>query len=131
MEATMIVHRTSDMLYQNLVLHECSCGEFLLDIAKECREFGMRRDNTKECGVVTRGISKVDLFWHLDEYCEKKYGPCYWQLVTITSLVEETSGHYVRCSQCGKRVSNVVDKELTVRAWIECPECNIAKGQES
>ncbi len=30
---------------------------------------------------------------------------------------------YVACSKCGKRVSNLVGKELVVRAWVECPEC--------
>ena len=30
---------------------------------------------------------------------------------------------WVRCSRCGKRVSNVVPGDLTVRAFIECPEC--------
>lgn len=30
---------------------------------------------------------------------------------------------FVHCSRCGKRVSNTVLGELTVRAWVECPEC--------
>lgn len=30
---------------------------------------------------------------------------------------------YVRCSRCGKRVSNEVPDDLIVRAWVECPEC--------
>ncbi len=29
----------------------------------------------------------------------------------------------VTCSRCGKRVSNEVQEELIVRAWVECPEC--------
>ncbi len=39
------------------------------------------------------------------------------------------SNHFVRCSRCGKRVSNIVTVPegdswgLTVRAWVECPEC--------
>lgn len=31
--------------------------------------------------------------------------------------------NYVVCSRCGKKVSNEVNIELIVRAFIECPEC--------
>lgn len=31
--------------------------------------------------------------------------------------------NYVRCSRCGKRVSNVACTDLIVRAFVECPEC--------
>ena len=31
--------------------------------------------------------------------------------------------NYVSCSSCGKRVSNYVNGEILVRAYIECPEC--------
>lgn len=32
---------------------------------------------------------------------------------------------FVKCSLCGKQVSNVVyvEDQLIIRAWIECPEC--------
>jgi len=30
---------------------------------------------------------------------------------------------HVKCSKCGKQVSNEVPERLIVRAWIECPEC--------
>lgn len=48
---------------------------------------------------------------------------------------EQTFGQYVRCSRCGKRVSQYVNvegdpsfapaktKALIIRAWVECPEC--------
>jgi phage FluMu protein Com len=29
----------------------------------------------------------------------------------------------VRCSRCGKRVSNEVNGDIVVRAFVECPEC--------
>ena len=29
----------------------------------------------------------------------------------------------VKCSICGKPVSNEVSEELVVRAFVECPEC--------
>lgn len=31
--------------------------------------------------------------------------------------------HYVICSTCGKRVSNMVGEDITVRAYVECPNC--------
>ena len=40
----------------------------------------------------------------------------------------------VRCSSCGKRVSNYVcghdDEGLVVRAWVECPECVVNSPHE-
>jgi DNA-directed RNA polymerase subunit RPC12/RpoP len=36
-------------------------------------------------------------------------------------MVEKSD--YVRCSRCGKQVSNRTGKEMVVRAWVECPEC--------
>ena len=29
----------------------------------------------------------------------------------------------VRCSRCGKVVSNKISEELVIRAWVECAEC--------
>jgi hypothetical protein len=75
---TVIKVATRDVVYTNLVYHDCPCGEFFRDIQREAREF-----NTSKKGEASR----LDVFWHLDEYCEKKYGPCYWQIVTIDSLL--------------------------------------------
>lgn len=36
---------------------------------------------------------------------------------------------HVRCSRCGKRVSNEVPGELIVRAFVECPECIKAREE--
>lgn len=30
---------------------------------------------------------------------------------------------YVKCSKCGKSVSNELDRDVVVRAYVECPEC--------
>ncbi len=39
-------------------------------------------------------------------------------------MIEEVKKiDYVFCSRCGKRVSNKTGVEMTVRAWVECPEC--------
>lgn len=35
---------------------------------------------------------------------------------------------FIQCSACGKRVSDYMEREPTVRAWIECPECVQARG---
>lgn len=31
--------------------------------------------------------------------------------------------YYIQCTKCGKRVSNFVETEIVVRAYVECPEC--------
>ena len=31
--------------------------------------------------------------------------------------------HVVKCSRCGKQVSNPAGVEMIVRAFVECPEC--------
>ena len=39
---------------------------------------------------------------------------------------------YVRCTVCGKKVSNEVKQDmLVVRAWVECPECGAVYQQLS
>jgi hypothetical protein len=76
MYATVIIARTRDAEYRNLVIHECSLGEFINDLQREIREF------TKD-----KKVSKIDIFWHVDEYCTQKYGRCPWQMVTIDSLL--------------------------------------------
>lgn len=74
--ATVIRYTSPDADYSNLVHHKCTCGEFLQDIKREAREYS-------EMGYT----SKMDLFWHLDKYCEETYGACHWQIVRINSLL--------------------------------------------
>lgn len=76
LNVTIIKYIATDAEYTNAVAHQCTCGEFLKDIRREIEEF------TKD-----KPVSKIDIFWHLDGYCEKKYGPCYWQVLTIDSLM--------------------------------------------
>jgi len=38
---------------------------------------------------------------------------------------------YVRCFRCGSRVSNDVGKEVTVRAYVSCPECVEKQPEEN
>ena len=43
-------------------------------------------------------------------------------------MSEDLTMQAVRCSRCGKRVSQYVNVQgepapLLVRAWVECPEC--------
>ena len=76
MNSTIIKHTTADAEYRNLVVHQCSFAEFLKDIRREIDEF------TKD-----KQVSKMDIFWHLDEYCDKKYGRCQWEIITIASLM--------------------------------------------
>lgn len=76
MNATVIKHVTPDAEYRNLVVHQCSCTEFVMDILREIEEF------TKD-----KHVGKIDIFWHLGEYCDKKYGRCPWQTVTVGTLM--------------------------------------------
>lgn len=47
------------------------------------------------------------------------------------TTVKEDSKSYLRCNNCGKKVStgfypvptDTPDKGIIIRAWIECPEC--------
>jgi DNA-directed RNA polymerase subunit RPC12/RpoP len=45
------------------------------------------------------------------------------------ACLKKDKAHYVHCSVCGKRVSNRSTEELTVRAWVECPEC-LGRGRQ-
>ena len=41
-------------------------------------------------------------------------------------------GYYLKCNRCGKAVSSPIPggaQNVTIRAWIECPECIAAKEQ--
>ncbi len=77
MRVTTISYDTPELLYRNAVCHECTCGEFLKDMEEETKRY------VKKQGLV----NQVDLFWHLDEYCEKKYGPCHWQTISTRSIL--------------------------------------------
>jgi hypothetical protein len=73
--ATFITLETPDVAYGNLVVHECSIRDFIQDIRREalkCREEGM--------------VGKIDIYWHLDEYCKAKYGPCPWHTISLETL---------------------------------------------
>jgi len=79
---TVIKLVTPDAEYRNLVAHQCSCGEFLKDIRREIVEFMKGKAESE-----LKSVSKTDVFWHLSEYCDKKYGPCHWQQLSIDSLL--------------------------------------------
>jgi len=74
---TVIKCRTPGADYTNLVFHKCSLGEFQKDIQEEIRKSFPER----------RKISKMDVFWHLNEYCNKKYGECHWQILNVDSTL--------------------------------------------
>lgn len=75
MNATHIVLTNNNRTLANVVAHECSCGEFATDIDREVGRF------------IGKGkCSLIDIFWHLDEYCEKKYGSCHWQEIDIRNF---------------------------------------------
>lgn len=76
MNAIRIILIDNDNSFANLVAHECSCGEFLEDIRREIGEFTKKG----KC-------SALDIFWHLDDYCREKYGPCHWQDINIRNLI--------------------------------------------
>lgn len=81
MYVTTIRHETPDLIFLNTICHECTCGEFLQDIREEVRKYKKEHEQ----------VSQVDLYWHLDSYCDGKYGPCHWQLVHIRSLLSLVS----------------------------------------
>ncbi len=80
--ATIIECVTPEIIYFNLVFHECLCGEFAQDIKRETKEYLEKKGK----------LTQIDIFWHLDEYCEKHYGQCHWQTINIDSLVNVQSG---------------------------------------
>ncbi len=77
MHVTTIKYVTPDMIWLNTVGHDCLCGEFMVDIMGEARKFKAEHKDAKQ----------VDVFWHLDEYCERKYGTCHSQQVSIETLL--------------------------------------------
>lgn len=38
--------------------------------------------------------------------------------------------NYIRCSNCGERVSTPVPENTIVRAWIECPKCTLKENPQ-
>ncbi len=42
---------------------------------------------------------------------------------TPEDIKASDNSYYVICSVCGKRVSDIVNQEINIRAWVECPEC--------
>ena len=77
MQVTIIRCNTLDVLYCSVVPHECTLGEFLQDI----------REETKKYVKLHQPVTEIDLFWHLDDYCDKKYGVCHWQLVGTDAIL--------------------------------------------
>ena len=81
MEVTIIKLLTQDVLYSNAVCHKCTCGEFLQDIREETHIYLAGK----------KQAHPIDLFWHLDGYCEKKYGASYWHQISINALMNSPS----------------------------------------
>ena len=79
MRVTIIQCSTPELLYLNTVAHKCTCGEFRRDIAEEVITFLKQTGNEE--------ATKVDIYWHLDDYCEKKYGLCHWQKVNVETIL--------------------------------------------
>ena len=77
MEVTIIEYLTPDLTYKNAVCHKCTCGEFLKDMHEEIERYLKEHKHAKQ----------VDIFWHLDDYCDEKYGACHWQIVSTLSLL--------------------------------------------
>lgn len=82
MHVTSITHRVENRIYTNTVAHECTFGDFLKDMKREITEFV--RGKTKET------ISNMDVFWHLNKYCEEVYGTCYHQEISLESITQPT-----------------------------------------
>lgn len=80
---TLIKVTTPDAEYTNVVYHNCSLGEFLKDIRREIDRYRMEVDGE---------ALKIDLFWHLDEYCTRKHGDTHWQIINIKSLLKGDKG---------------------------------------
>ena len=88
------------------------------------KRYRAKRDTQSENGWFIPGGEIVDInpddFEEVEEEslcvcdrCLRKKGKGYWS-------EEETRLH---CNKCGKAVSSPVDKDVIVRAWLECPEC--------
>ena len=85
MRVTTIKMVTPDLLYLNTVVHECSFGEFMQDLKEEVKIYLTGHEKA----------SYVDVFWHLDEYCNQKYGLCHWQKVDMRFLMHKEPNQLV------------------------------------
>lgn len=79
MNVTMIKVVSPDLLYINTVVHECTFCEFMEDLSEEVKRFLSHAEEKKYC--------QIDIFWHICEYCDQKYGPCHWQQMDLRVLL--------------------------------------------
>jgi len=79
MNATILRCNDSSVHYINLIIHECNMFEFKEDLRKEIRRFIKEKEDKEQVGT-------MDVFWHLDDYCEKKYGVLHWQTIEMDEL---------------------------------------------
>ena len=79
MRVTTLKIVTPDLIYVLTVAHECNFGEFMQDLREEVKTYLRQEENEK--------ASPIDIFWHLDEYCNQKYGPCQQQKVDLRALL--------------------------------------------
>ena len=88
MNTTTIQMETPELLWVNVVGHDCTCGEFLQNIREEVKRYLLHNPKA----------SNVDVFWHLDEYCDDHIGyePCHWQKVTVGRLIYESQREDVK-----------------------------------
>lgn len=79
--ATLLRYETPDTWFINLVVHDCTCLDFMRDIQAEIDR------------LLKEGITgKLDLFWHLDTYCRCTYGECYWNNIPIDAFQHAVLG---------------------------------------
>lgn len=79
MNVSIIKHHSPEIDYVNVVLHECSFLEFQRDTMRVTKEY-LKKE---------KAASKMDIWWHLDEYYERVYGPCHWQDFGMDSITKE------------------------------------------
>jgi len=77
-KVTVLSVRTSSTLYQNAVIHGCSFHEFLQDMNAEIKKF-LKEGNDSS-------VNAIDVFWHLSEHCDRKYGRCHWESLSMDDL---------------------------------------------
>ena len=78
-KVTFIKHITPDVVYLNAVTHDCTIGEFLTDLQNTVLEYLNTNDGN---------VSASDLFWYINKYCDEKYGQCYWQQVSLQTVIK-------------------------------------------
>lgn len=80
MNSTNIQVVTPETKYINAVAHECTLGEFANDMRDEAKKYRGQQPNKK--------ASYIDLFWHLGEYCDGKYGKCFHQTLDVEFMFQ-------------------------------------------